>query len=211
MKSLVVAILLLMAHPAHAVDKVNILALFRDKVIIDADGTRHTLTAGQQTESGIRLISATSKEAVLEINGVQQSYTLGTHIGSNYAAAGPGITVTIAPDSQGMYIVNGTINQHQVRFVVDTGATLIMLNWNEALRLGVNYRTTGQETLVSTASGNSKAWLVNLSAVRVGDIRVDNVAAVVSDSDFPELILLGNSFLNKVAIKREGPLLQLIK
>lgn len=212
MKYFIPVLLLLPLFPAvFAVGKVNVLALFRDKAIIEIDGNRHTLAAGQQTESGVRLISANSKEALLEIDGIQQTYTLGVHIGSHYPAAGPGITVTIAPDGQGMYMVNGTINRHPIRFVVDTGATLIMLNHNEAARLGIDYRMTGEETLVNTASGNSKAWRVNLDSVRVGDIELNNIAAVVSNSEFPEIPLLGNSFLNALSIKRDGQLLQLTK
>lgn len=203
-------IMLLLVQAAPAVEKINILALLRDRIVVDVDGVRHTLTAGQQIP-GVRLISANSKEAILEVDGVRQTYSLGMHIGNTYTVAGPGQVTTIAPDSQGMYMVNGTINQHQVRFVVDTGATLIMLNHNEAARLGIDYRMTGQETVVNTASGNSKAWIVNLASVRVGDIELHDVAAVVSNSQFPEIILLGNSFLSKVSIKREGALLQLIK
>lgn len=212
MKSCFTFILLsLLSLSTFAVDKVNILALFRDKAILEIDGSRHTLTAGDTTASGVTLISATSKEALLEIDGVQQTYTLGVHIGSNYATAGPGVVVSIAPDSQGMYMVNGTINRHQVRFVVDTGATLIMMNRREAARFGIDYKLTGQKSPVSTASGAGMVYVVNLTTVKVGDITMSNVAAGVSDSDFPEIILLGNSFLNNVSMKRDGQLLQLSK
>ena len=50
---------------------------------------------------------------------------------------------------------------------------------------------------------------MNLDRVRVGDIEVRNVEGAVHDGDFPEVILLGNTFLNKVSMKREGQILTL--
>ncbi len=204
-------LLLLLPLPASAVDQIAVLALFRDKVILEIDGKQQTLTVGQLTSSGVKLISATSKEAVLEIDGKQQAYTLGQHIGSNFSGAEAGSIVSIAPDSQGMYLVNGSINKHLVRFVVDTGATLISMNRNEAIRFGIDYKKTGQRSTVITASGKDTVYLINLESVRVGDIALNNIAAAVHDNDYPQHILLGNSFLNNVSIKREGQLLQLAK
>ena len=195
---------LLLSLPAMAIEQIRVLALFRDKAILDIDGSRHTLSVGDTTSSDVKLISASSKEAILEVDGKEQAYTLGKHIGSSFSAAGAGIVITIAPDSQGMYLVNGSINKHQVRFVVDTGATLISMNKNEAARFGIDYKLTGQQSMASTASGNDTIY-------KVGDISVNNVTAAVHDSDFPEVILLGNSFLRNVSIKREGQLLQLSK
>ncbi|HKK16163.1 MAG TPA: retropepsin-like aspartic protease, partial [Gammaproteobacteria bacterium] len=98
-----------------------------------------------------------------------------------------------------------------VRFVVDTGATLIAMNKHEAKRIGINYKLDGVESFTETASGYTKNYLVKLDEVRVGDIKLTEVTAAVHDGDFPSVILLGNSFLNRLNMTREGALLQLEK
>ncbi len=193
----------------QAADNITILGLFRDRAIVEIDGRKHTLAAGETYENGIRLISADSESAVLEINGVRRTYELGDHIGARYTAATSRNVVTIAPDRQGMYYANGSINGFQVRFVVDTGATLIAMNRNQARRLGLQYRLEGERGTSSTASGIAPIYIITLDRIRVGDIELRDVKAAVHDSDFPRTILLGNSFLGKVSIKREGRLLEL--
>lgn len=206
-----VCILLLMTAAAAvpAADDITILGLFRDRAIIRINGHRETLTVGETTDSGVRLISADSTSAVLEIDGRQRTYGLGEHIGGRYSEASPRHVVTVAPDGQGMYFVNGSINNFQVRFVVDTGATLIAMNRQQARRIGLDYRLEGRRSSSSTASGIAPVYIVTLDKVRVGDIELHDVKAAVHDSDFPETILLGNSFLSRISLNREGRLLEL--
>jgi len=195
----------------QAAADIVILGLFKDKAILQIDGRSYTLTTGDSTADGIRLIAADSEQAVLEVDGKRMVYTLGAHIGNNYSPPAPGLIVTITPDSQGMFWVNGHINSHHTRFVVDTGATLISMNKHEAVRLGIDYKQRGEPAIAMTASGQDTVYIVNLGSVYVGEIQLDNVAAAVHDSDFPQVILLGNSFLNRVSMKRDGQVLQLVK
>ena len=202
-------LLLIYSASSIAVDKINILGLFKNKVIVNIDGKQRVLSPGKPSPEGVLLISATSSEAILEIDGVKGTYTLGSQIGGNFKAASGGKTSTIAPDSNGMYWANGSINGFQVKFVVDTGATLVSMNKHQANRIGLQYKLEGRESQASTASGISTVYIMNLDRVRVGDIEVRNVEGAVHDSDFPEVILLGNTFLNKVSMKREGQILTL--
>ncbi len=192
-----------------AIEKINILGLFKNKIIANIDGKQRVLSVGKKSPEGVLLISANSKEAILEINGIRDTYTLGAHIGGKFKEIKGGKISTIAPDAQGMYWVNGSINGFQVAFVVDTGATLISMNKHQAKRIGLNYKLEGKESQASTASGVSRIYIMNLEKVKVGDLEVLNVSGAVHDSDFPEVILLGNSFLNKVNMRREGKILQL--
>ena len=195
----------------HAIDNIVVLGLFKDKAIVELDGKRRVLTLNQVSPEGVTLISASSQEAVLEIDGEHKSYTLGKHIGGSYRKAETGVTVTVSPDEQGMYHVNGSINGFQVRFVIDTGATLISMNSPQAKRLGLQYKLDGQQALSSTASGLDKIYIVNLKKVKVGDIELTNIKGAVHDGDFPTVILLGNSFLNRVDLQRKGRILTLEK
>ena len=200
---------LLAAGEVPAVEKIVVLGLFRDRAIVSIDGTQRVLAVGQTSPEGVLLVSADSSEAVLELDGRRESYTLGSHILSEFSAPPPGTTVMIAPDDQGMYRVNGSINGFQVGFVVDTGATLVAMNRAEAVRIGIDYRMDGRESQAATASGIEPIFLVKLDSVRVGDIELQDVAAAVHDGEFPLVILLGNSFLNRVDLQREGRLLEI--
>ena len=125
-------------HTCYAVDKIVIIGLFKDKAIIKLDGKQRLLASGETSPEGVTLISANSSEAVLEINGVRDHYHIGAHIGSHFRGPTGQKTVSIAADSQGMYWVNGSINDFQVKFIVDTGATLNSMNKHQARRIGLD-------------------------------------------------------------------------
>jgi len=202
---------ILFSHDINAVDKIVVVGLFKGKAIVQLDGKQRVLIAGKPSPEGVILISANSEEAVLEVDGVRDRYTIGTHIGSSFKGPTGQKTVSIAPDSQGMYWVSGSINDFQVKFMIDTGATLISMNKHQAKRIGLDYKMKGVQSLSSTASGIAKIYLVKLKKVKIGDIELHDVKGAVHDSDFPQVILLGNSFLSKVDMLREGALLQLQK
>jgi aspartyl protease family protein len=200
---------LLCAGNATAVDKVVVLGLFRDRAVLVIDGTQRILTAGQVSPEGVLLVSADTNAAVVEIDGRRETYTLGSHIMSEFTAPPAGSSAVIAPDAQGMYRVNGSVNGFQVAFIVDTGATLIAMNRAEAERIGIDYRMGGRESQAATASGIDRIFLVTLDSVRVGEIELKDVPAAVHDGEFPLVMLLGNSFLNRVDLQREGRLLEI--
>ena len=108
-----------------------------------------------------------------------------------------------------MYTIDGSINDFQVSFLVDTGSSYISMNKQQAQRLGLDYKMNGQQSLSSTASGMDKIYIVTLARVRVGEIELNDVQGAVHDGDFPKEVLLGNSFLSKITMKREGRLLKL--
>lgn len=211
MRALIISIIfvLLTFSFSQADENIVIVGLFKNKVIFKLNNKQHVLSTGESVGNEIMLISANSKEAIFNINGQEHRYTLDGHIGSSYNKASPSNIVTIAPDSNGMYFVYGGINKHQTRFLVDTGATLISMNRNEANRFGIDYKLIGQKAMTTTASGTETVYIVNLKSVRIGDIQLNNISAAVHDGDYPDIILLGNSFLNRVSIRRDGQLLKL--
>lgn len=204
-----VMFLLISANNVFAIDEINIVGLFRDKAIVELDGIQRILVIGEVSPEGVLLISANSNEAVLEINGARNTYVLGNRISSQFTPPAGQKTVTIAPDNTGMYIVNGSINDFQVKFIVDTGATLISMNKHQARRIGLDYKMDGKQSISYTASGLSKIYIVKLKSVKVGDIELNNIQGAVHDGDFPQVILLGSSFLSRINMQREGKLLKL--
>jgi len=196
---------------AKAVDSLVVVGLFRDMAIVKVDGAQYTLEKGEATPEGVRLIAADSEQATLDVDGAVGTYELGSHIAGRFQPAEGGATVKIVPDRMGMYYVSGSINGFGTRFLVDTGATHVAMNRNEAKRLGIPYKLEGLEGRTNTASGVTKAYYVTLDRVRVGGIEVRNVSAAIIDGDFPTEILLGNSFLGRLDMDREGRLMTLRK
>jgi aspartyl protease family protein len=89
-----------------------------------------------------------------------------------------------------------------VEFVVDTGATLVSLSSKDARRIGLSY-LQGKPVTMRTANGAAPAYQVRLDTVRVGEIVLNAVDAVVMDNqDMP--VLLGMSFLNRTDMRRDG-------
>jgi aspartyl protease family protein len=202
--------LALAANTAHAVSKINVIGLFKDKAIVEIDGQRRVLSTGNTSPEGVHLLSANSKEAIMAIDGVQRAYTLGSRIGNGFAPpASSSVSVRIWPNAAGMYFVNGNINQFPVKLLVDTGATLVAMNEREAKRLGLPYKLQGVIGQASTASGTTKAYYIRLSKVRVGEIELNDVEAAVLPGAFPTEVLLGNSFLSRLNMVRTGQVMEL--
>jgi aspartyl protease family protein len=108
----------------------------------------------------------------------------------------------LTADGSGHFVTTGTINGTTVRFLVDTGATMVSLGVGEARRIGID-TSKGQSALVSTANGQTMAARVKLDTVRVGEIVLNNVDALVHPQDMP-FALLGMSFLNRMEMQRDG-------
>ncbi len=203
---LVLASLLGVAAPAHAAN-ITVVGLFKNKAIVLVDGNRHILAVGETSPEGARLISADSETAVLEADGHRNAYRLGSSQGARFTERHRP-TVTITPNRQGMFAVNGSINGQAVDFLVDTGATTVAMNQQQAQRLGLLYQE-GRPTRVSTAAGPAVAFQVRLDRVRVGEIELAGVDAVVIEGDSPEQALLGMSFLGRLELHNEGRRLRL--
>jgi aspartyl protease family protein len=93
--------------------------------------------------------------------------------------------------------------------LVDTGATMIALSASDAVRLGIDYRK-GQPGMVSTANGSAPVYLVKLDTVKIGNIELNQVDALIQENGLP-FALLGMSFLNRTEMRREGEQMTLTK
>jgi aspartyl protease family protein len=199
---LIMVATLLLAGPSHSADIV-VYALFQGKAVLLIDGQRRLLSVGQTSPEGITLVATDGQAAELTIGGRREVLPLGAHVGQ--PIAGPATTrVQLWPDEMGMYVTTGSINGHLVRLMVDTGATQLAMNTALAKRLGIDFRVTGTKGRVETASGVVAAYGVVLRSVKVGDIELRDVEAVVIDGDYPSEALLGMSFLGRVDLERTG-------
>lgn len=206
-KALAVLITSILVFPAHAED-VQVIGLFKDRALLSIDGSQRLLRSGEASPEGIRLISADSDGAVLEVNGVQSRHALGGRAGGRMAAPVQA-EMRLLADAQGMFQATGSINGRLVKLLVDTGANAVAMNSGQARQLGVDFRLHGKPTQVTTASGVEMAWQLKLDNVKLGGIQLRNVDAVVLEGAFPHTILLGMSFLGQLHMQREGTLLLL--
>lgn len=190
--------------------EIIVLGLFKNKVIVKIDGKQRVLKQGEASPEGVILVSANSDSAVLEVDGRQNSYTLGSHIGSSFKRDEQP-EVAIYKNERGMFNVIGSINNFPVNFLVDTGASHIAMNRNEARRLGIDFRQYGVRGYARTANGIVNTWQIILNKVQVGGVTLRNVKALVNDSDSPHSVLLGMSFLGQLEMKNDGRSLKLKK
>lgn len=107
-------------------------------------------------------------------------------------------TLTVSADYRGHYHVFPTVDAYRVRMLVDTGASVVALTAEDARALGFDLRPSDYKTAMSTANGIVRGARVNLREVRLGDILVRNVEAVVLPAGALSISLLGTSFLGKL-------------
>lgn len=193
--------LLAFSGTADAVN-VTVVGLTQGKAILVVNGAKpKTLSEGQTGPDGVKLISANSEAAVLEIDGKRRTLGMGQGISTAFQGSSRPKVVLIATEG-GHYVTTGTINGSSVRFMVDTGATAVALGSSDARRLGIQY-WKGEPMYVSTANGTANAYRVKFDNVRVGDISLNNVEGLVLESDMAGA-LLGMSFLGRLELKHEG-------
>jgi len=202
----------LLAPGAAAAADINVVGLTTDKAVVSINGSRpRTLTVGQVTPEGVKLVSATSESAVFEVNGERRSLTVGQGAAvASVSAPRGGDTVTLIADSRGHFFTVGVVNGVSLRFMVDTGASSVVLSSVDARRIGINY-LAGKRGLTQTANGVVPVYTVKLDTLRIGDITVNNVDATVIEGDKLSFGLLGMSFLSRMEMKHDGTTLTLIR
>ena len=181
-----------------------------DKALLMIDGAPRTVATGA-TVQGVKLVSVTGNDAVVEIKGKRVTVLMGgaqVSLGGQ-ASSGGGSQIVLTAGSGGHFMTAGGINGKAVRFMVDTGATSVAMSIAEAEHIGLNYHH-GQRMYVGTANGNVPAYKVRLAEVRVGDVVVYDIEAMVVPAQM-EFILLGNSFLTRFQMKRENETMTLSK
>jgi len=198
----------LFASPALAAD-VTLVGLIGAKAIVIIDGgAPRTLAPGQKTGESVVLLGTEKDTASFEIDGKKRTLRMGQAYSA--AARGGRQNVTLAADARGHFIATGSINGGSVRFLVDTGATLVSLPASEARRLGINY-LQAERGQMQTANGVAAAWRVKLDSVKIGDVELSNVDAMVSENNAMGLTLLGMSFLNRMEMQRDNQSMTLTK
>ena len=200
---LALALLAVSAAPAFAAT-VMVMSLAPGRADLVVNGTAvRTLREGQTSPEGVTLVSATPQAAVIDADG--KRYTL--RLGQSTVA-----TLMLRANPGGTFLTTAYINGVPVQVMLDTGASTVAINRDDARRMGIDY-ASGRRVVYQTANGPATAWLVTLGSVQLGEIVVSNVAASVVEGGSEQLpvVLLGSTFLQHVDMQRSGDTLTIIK
>ncbi len=186
---------------------VGLSGMLGGKALIIVDGAAPKSVAVGDAYKGVRIVSTEGDHATVEIAGKRHTLRVGDapasvgNPGGNVADGGAGANrVVLTAGSGGHFLTPGQINGRTVQFMVDTGATKVGMSAADAERIGINYKT-GQPVQIGTANGVVPGWLIKVASVRVGDVMVYGVDAIVSAGAMP-YVLLGNSFLTHFQMTR---------
>ena len=213
MKWILGLLALVISTHVFADTQINIVGLFNNKALVMINGSGpHHLQAGQM-KSGVKLISATSDAATLEVEGKRRVLKMGQ---AAFVAASPSSPeavnspVSLYADQAGHFFGNLTLNGGSFKYIIDSGATNVTLNSDDAKAAKIDYKQ-GTKVNMATANGVVPAFKVTLNTLKIGTIVLNNVDATVIEGSSPPFILLGMSAQNRLNIKRENSIMTLTK
>ena len=202
------ALMLCLSSAACLAQEVGLAGLLGSKAMLMINGGEPRALAVGQSIDGVKLLSIQGDQAIVEINGKKRPLRVGQHAVGATSAEGAG-KIILTADGQGHFYTTGTVNGVSVRFLVDTGATMISLGKADAQRIGLD-PSQGQRGVSHTANGAITVSKVKLDTVRVGEVTLHSVDALVQQNDMP-IALLGMSFLNRMDMQRDGSTMTLKK
>lgn len=198
---------LLLAAAPLAAQEVGLAGILGSKAMLIINGGSPRAATVGQTLDGVRLLAVQDEQVIVEIGGRKRALRVGQHaVGSSGEGGGK---IVLTADSRGHFETVGTVNGTSVRFLVDTGATMISLGASDARRIGLDFNS-GQRGISQTANGQVQVSRVKLDTVRIGEVTLHGIEATIHQNDMP-IALLGMSFLNRMEMLRDGPTMTLKK
>lgn len=193
---------------AGAAARVEVQALMADSALLRIDGQQHMLHSGQRSPEGVLLISADPRRAVVEIDGHRTELSLSQRIAGTFAET-ESTEVRIERNERHQYLTTAEINGRRTLVAVDTGANTVALSGEQARALGIDYHKLGTPSRVSTAGGVRAAYALQLDKITVGGIAISYVPAMVIEGDYPEVVLLGMTYLQHVGLREDNGIMYL--
>ena len=198
---LAVALLAVTGLPAAYAQSVALAGILGGKALLVVDGSAPRSVAPGGSHMGVRVVSVGRDGVVLEVAGAQRAIQLGeSPVSIGGSAAGQ--RIVLKADARGNFINSGFINGRVMQYMVDTGATTVAIGRPDAQRMGLKFEQ-GQPVMMNTANGTAQGWRMRLESVRVGDVELRSVDAIVTAEAMP-YVLLGNSFLREFHMNRSG-------
>lgn len=204
MKALLLPMLLAAVGGFAQAQAVMLTGTIGSRAILIVDGSAPKTVAVGETFQGVKLLSLAADQATVEAGGKRVALRMDqpVSIGGSGGGGGGGTRIVLPVSSGGHFMTQGAINGRSVNFMLDTGATTVALSAADAQRIGLDF-SKGQPVRVNTANGIAQGWRVRLNSVRVGDVEVYDVEAIVSQQPMP-YVLLGNSFISRFSMRRDA-------
>jgi aspartyl protease family protein len=195
------ALLMLAAGPALA-QSVALTGTMGERALLVIDGAEPQVFAPGDTRQGVTLVSAGNDAAVIEILGQRQNLRVGESPVSLEHHGNGAQRIILRAGSGGHYFGTAMINGKTLPFMVDTGATSVVITASQADHIGLSYRS-GARSAMATANGAVAAWHMPLDVIRIGDVEIYNVPADIVPNG-TSFMLLGNSFLGRFRLTQEN-------
>ena len=194
--------------PAQAQD-VALAGILGGKALLVVNGSAPRGVAPGESHMGVQAVSVGREDAVVDSAGGRRSLRLG-EAPVRVGGSGTGQRVVLKADARGHFVSSGQINGRIMQYMVDTGASTIAIGRPDAERMGLKFEEQGQSVRMNTANGVAQGWRLRLDSVRVGDVELRGVDAIVTPQPMP-YVLLGNSFLREFEMSRNGDEMMLLK
>jgi len=109
-----------------------------------------------------------------------------------------GRSLMVESDRQGHFQVEARVDGRFIDFVVDTGASLVILRESSAAVAGIRLQSRDYTATAVTANGKIKAAPAKIDRIEIGGITVFDVPALVLPDEALSKNLLGVSFLSRL-------------
>lgn len=143
------------------------------------------------------------------MTGYQYRYELQDVASRLSAGLIPGSPMSVATDRRIAVMIDRSRNGHfearvemngtPVRTLVDTGASMTVLTWDDAERIGINVKRLAFTTPVMTANGRANAARATVDVMSIGGIERRKVPVMVAEAGRLEQSLLGMQFLSSLS------------
>lgn len=133
-----------------------------------------------------------------EINGVASRVMAELRPGSVEVSTTTG-EVSVPRRGDGSYAFAARANGQDLRFIFDTGASMVVLTHESAGRIGIDTRALAFNVPIATANGRTVAASITLDTLAVGPIEARRVRTLVTQPGALHENLLGMSFLDRLA------------
>ncbi|MDB2415021.1 TIGR02281 family clan AA aspartic protease [Rickettsiales bacterium] len=107
-------------------------------------------------------------------------------------------SISFRKAADGHYYIKSKINNSEILFMVDTGASDVVLSKKDAVKLGIDVSRLNYTKVYNTANGITYGAPVTINQIEVGDIFLTNVQASVNKAEMDKS-LLGMSFLQRLS------------
>ena len=186
--------------PRHAsdLDTIQFISLAAFAVLIMSGLIFRRRAGFGEVSRSIAIWTGVAATLVLAYAYQDELWSIYTRVRSEFAPSYPAIvgdhTMVLTASSDGGFFVMGSVNGLPVRFLVDTGASDIVLSPSDAKRLGVDVTTLQFTRQYETANGVGRGAPYTIERLTVGPVAMTVVPASINATPM-ESSLLGMTFL----------------